>query len=86
MSRTPLGVTVGSLAVLGPRATAEIARLAESMGYGSLWTAEATGTDAFTPLATVSAVAPGMGLGTGIVPSSSARQHSPPCPPRRCRR
>ena len=68
MAETPLGVTVGSLAVLGPRATAEIARLAESMGYGSLWTAEATGTDAFTPLATVSAVAPGMGLGTGIVP------------------
>ncbi len=68
MAETPLGVTVGSLAVLGPRATPEIARLAESMGYGSLWTAEATGTDAFTPLATVSAVAPGMGLGTGIVP------------------
>ena len=68
MAETPLGVTVGSLAVLGPRATAEIARLAESMGYGSLWTAEATGTAAFTPLATVSTVAPNMGLGTGIVP------------------
>lgn len=65
---TPLGVTVGSLAVLGPRATIEIARLAESMHYRSLWTAEATGTDAFAPLGAVSAVAPGMGLGTGIVP------------------
>lgn len=64
----PLGVTVGSLAVLGPRATTEIARLAESMHYRSLWTVEATGTDAFTLLGAVSAVAPGMGLGTGIVP------------------
>ena len=66
--RTPLGITVGSLAVLGPRATIEIARLAESMDYRSLWTVEATGTDAFTLLGAVAAVAPGMGLGTGIVP------------------
>ena len=65
---TPLGVTVGSLAVLGPRATTEIARLAESMHYRSLWTAEATGTDAFAPLGAVSAVAPGLGLGTGVIP------------------
>ena len=64
----PLGVTVGSLAVLGPRATTEIARLAESMRYRSLWTAEATGTDAFAPLGAVSAVAPGLGLGTGVIP------------------
>ena len=64
----PLGVTVGSLAVLGPRATTEIARLAESMHYRSLWTAEATGTDAFAPLGAVSAVAPGLGLGTGVIP------------------
>ncbi|MYE80850.1 MAG: LLM class flavin-dependent oxidoreductase [Gammaproteobacteria bacterium] len=66
--RTPLGITVGSLAVLGPRATTDIARLAESMHYRSLWTVEATGTDAFTLLGAVAAVAPGMGLGTGIVP------------------
>jgi len=66
--RTPLGITVGSLAVLGPRATTEVARLAESMHYRSLWTVEATGTDAFTLLGAVSAVAPRMGLGTGIVP------------------
>lgn len=66
--RTPLGITVGSLAVLGPRATTEIARLAESMHYRSLWTVEATGTDAFTLLGAVSAIAPGLGLGTGIVP------------------
>ena len=65
---TPLGITVGSLAALGPRATTEIAQLAESLHYRSLWTVEATGTDAFTLLATVATASPGMGLGTGIVP------------------
>ena len=65
---TPLGITVGSLAALGPRATTEIAQLAESLHYRSLWTVEATGTDAFTLLAAVATVTPGMGLGTGIVP------------------
>ena len=65
---TPLGITVGSLAALGPRATTEIAQLAESLHYRSLWTVEATGTDAFTLLAAVATVSPGMGLGTGIVP------------------
>ena len=65
---TRLGITVGSLAALGPRATTEIAQLAESLHYRSLWTAEATGTDAFTLLAAVAKVTPKMGLGTGIVP------------------
>ncbi len=65
---TPLGITVGSLGVLGPRATLEIVRLAESMRYRSLWTVEATGTDAFTLLGAAAAAAPTMGLGTGIVP------------------
>ena len=65
---TPLGVTTGSLGVLGPRAAITVAQLAESMNYRSLWSVEATGTDAFTLLAAVAAVVPGMGLGTGIVP------------------
>ncbi len=65
---TPLGVTVGSLGVLGARATIDIAQLAASMDYRSLWSVEATATDAFTLLAAVSAVAPNLGLGTGIVP------------------
>ena len=65
---TPLGVTTGSLAVLGPRAAITVAQLAESMNYRSLWTVEATGTDAFTLLAAVSAVVPNIDLATGIVP------------------
>ena len=65
---TPLGVTVGSLAVLGPPAAVTVAKLAESMNYRSLWTVEATGTDAFTLLAAVSSVVPNIDLATGIVP------------------
>jgi probable F420-dependent oxidoreductase len=65
---TPLGVTFGSLAVLGPRAILDIAKLAEEHGYRSIWTVEATGTDAISLLGGVAAVAPGLDLGTGIVP------------------
>lgn len=64
----PLGVTFGSLAVLGPRAIMDIARLATELGYRSLWTVEATGTDAFSLLGAVAAVAPKLDLATGIVP------------------
>jgi probable F420-dependent oxidoreductase len=67
-SAPALGVTFGSLGVLGPRAIIDIARLAERLGYRSLWTVEATGTDAFSLLGAVSAVAPTLDLGTGIVP------------------
>ena len=65
---TPIGVTVGSLAVLGTRTVLDIARLADELGYRSLWTVEATGTDAFSLLGGVSAVAPALDLATGIVP------------------
>lgn len=67
-SKVPLGVTFGSLSVLGPRAITSIARTAEEMGYSSLWTVEATGTDAFSLLGAASTAAPSLGLGTGIVP------------------
>jgi probable F420-dependent oxidoreductase len=66
--KTPLGVTFGSLAVLGPRSIIDIAKLAVGLGYRSLWTVEATATDAFSLLGAVSAVAPTLDLGTGIVP------------------
>ena len=65
---TDLGVTFGSLGVLGPRAVMDIAQTAQSMGYRSLWTVEATGTDAFSLLGAVSAVTPQLDLATGIVP------------------
>lgn len=67
-SSTPLGVTYGSLGVLGPRSVIDIAQLAQAQGYSSFWTVEANGTDAFSLLGAVSAVAPGLDLATGIVP------------------
>ena len=67
-NQIPLGVTFGSLGVLGPRAIVDIARMAEEMGYQSLWTVEATGTDAFSLLGAAAIAAPSLDLGTGIVP------------------
>ena len=66
--RTPIGVTVGSLGVLGPDAIIEVAQSAQAQGYSSIWTVEATGTDAFTTLGAVAHAAPGLDLATGIIP------------------
>lgn len=64
----PMGVTFGSLGVLGPRAIVDISQKASALGYRSIWTVEANGTDAFTLLAAASVNQPKLGLGTGIVP------------------
>jgi probable F420-dependent oxidoreductase len=40
-----------------------------ALGYSDVWSAEASGTDGFVPLALAAAWAPGLRLGTGIVPS-----------------
>ncbi len=64
----PMGVTFGSLGVLGPKAVTDIAVSAQDMGYKSLWTVEATGTDAMTLLGAVAVTAPKLDLATGIVP------------------
>ena len=66
--KSPIGVTFGSLAVLGARGVMDIAQTATQMGYDSLWTVEATGTDAFSLLGAVAASQPQLSLGTGIVP------------------
>jgi len=68
MSTTQMGVTFGSLGVLGPQAAPEIARTAQDMGYSSFWTVEATGTDAMTLLGAATVAAPKISLGTGIIP------------------
>ncbi len=39
------------------------------LGYTDVWTAEADGTDGFTPLALSAAWAPGLRLGTAIIPA-----------------
>ena len=63
-----MGVTFGSLAVLGPRAAPDIAGTAQRMGFQSFWTVEATGTDAVSLLGAAAIAAPQMNLGTGIIP------------------
>ena len=45
----------------------EKVQLAERLGYDSVWTAEAYGSDAITPLAFLAAVTPRIRLGTGIM-------------------
>jgi probable F420-dependent oxidoreductase len=68
MTTVSMGVTFGSLSVLGPSAIIDIAKNAQELGYQSIWTVEATGTDAMTLLGAVGQAAPGLGLATGIVP------------------
>lgn len=48
----------------------------EDAGYSDLWSAEAMGTGAFTPLALASVWTPSMRLGTAIVPAFT---RGPPC-------
>ena len=68
MAVTPLGVTFGSLGVLGPKAVTDIAISAQNLGYKSFWTVEANGTDAMSLLGAVSHAAPKLDLATGIIP------------------
>ncbi|MCY4503978.1 MAG: LLM class flavin-dependent oxidoreductase, partial [Alphaproteobacteria bacterium] len=45
----------------------ELVKLADKLGYDTVWTAEAYGTDAMTPLAYLAAVTERIKLGTGII-------------------
>jgi probable F420-dependent oxidoreductase len=62
------GVTAAPFIRSGPAAVLDLAERADRLGYGSLWVAEVTGIEAFSVLGAVSQAAPGMGLGTGVVP------------------
>lgn len=63
----PIGVTAATLQTLGMDVTFEVARRAQELGYRSFWTAEANGPEAFGVLGAVSAVAPALDLGTGVL-------------------
>ena len=62
------GVTAAPFIRSGPAAVLDLARRADRLGYGSLWVAEVTGIEAFSVLGAVSGAAPGLGLGTGVLP------------------
>ena len=66
MSRTH-GFTFASIMGLGPQLAVDTARRAEELGYASFWTAETTGPEAFSILATAGAAAPSLDLGTGVL-------------------
>lgn len=63
-----LGVTAAPFLRSGPAAVLDLAGHADRLGYGSLWVAEVTGIEAFSVLGAVSRAAPGLGLGTGVLP------------------
>ena len=66
-----LGVNVGYWSAGPPAGAAEMIAEAEKLGFDSLWTAEAYGSDAITPLAWWGASTRRLKLGTGIVQISA---------------
>ena len=63
-----LGVTAAPFIRSGTAAVVDLARRADRLGYGSFWVAEVTGIEAFSVLGVISCTAPGVGLGTGVLP------------------
>ncbi|MFM7509541.1 MAG: LLM class flavin-dependent oxidoreductase [Actinomycetota bacterium] len=61
------GITFASFQSLGLRAACEAAQRAADAGYGSFWTAETTGPEAFATLAHIGAHVDGLDLGTGVL-------------------
>ncbi|NRA07308.1 MAG: LLM class F420-dependent oxidoreductase [Myxococcales bacterium] len=66
-----LGLTFGYWQAQPPENMVATAREAEALGYDSVWSAEAWGSDAFTPLAWIGAHTERIKLGTGIVQLSA---------------
>ncbi|MCX7619891.1 MAG: LLM class F420-dependent oxidoreductase [Acidimicrobiales bacterium] len=62
-----IGVTFASFMTLGLDRGLQAAKLAESLGYRSFWTAETVGPEAFAVLAAVGATSPSLNLGTGVL-------------------
>ena len=60
-------MTFASFQALGVGAGLEVAGLAAELGFGSFWTAETVGQEAFATLAAVAATTPGLSLGTGVL-------------------
>jgi len=71
MSSLKLGVQLGYWGAQPPENLIEIAKEAENLGFDSVWTAEAWGSDAFTPLAYIAAHTSRIRLGTAVVQLSA---------------
>src|SRR4051812_6068781 len=66
-----LGLQTGYWSAGPPAGVTEQIKAAEALGFESFWTAEAYGSDAFTPLAWWGAATSTIKLGTGIVQMSA---------------
>src|SRR3954463_14829025 len=62
-----LGLMWGYWGQLPPPNVIEVTQAAERLGFDSVWTAEAWGSDAFTPLGWIAGQTSTIGLGTSIV-------------------
>ena len=71
MSSLRLGLQLGYWGAEPPRDPIGIAQEAERLGFDSVWTAEAWGSDAFTPLAWIGAHTSKIKLGTSVVQLSA---------------
>jgi F420-dependent oxidoreductase-like protein len=67
MSAVKLGLIWGYWGQLPPPNLIEMTQLAESLGFDSVWTAEAWGSDAFSPLAYLAGHTSTIKLGTSVV-------------------
>ena len=71
MADLQLGLTLGYWGSNPPTNHIELAQEAERLGYDSVWTAEAYGSDALTPLAWIGANTQKIRLGTGVLQLSA---------------
>ncbi|MBW2400975.1 MAG: LLM class F420-dependent oxidoreductase [Deltaproteobacteria bacterium] len=71
MSSLSIGLQLGYWQAQPPPDLIGLAQAAESAGYDSIWTAEAWGSDAFTPLAWIGAHTSKIRLGTSVVQLSA---------------
>ena len=63
----PIGVTFASFQALGLSAAVTMAEVAKDLEYGSFWTAETVGFEAFATLTHVADAVGGLDLGTGVL-------------------
>ncbi len=71
MGSMKLGLQLGYWGAQPPDDLVEVAQEAERLGFDSVWTAEAWGSDAFTPLAYIAAHTSKIRLGTAVVQLSA---------------
>jgi F420-dependent oxidoreductase-like protein len=71
MSSLSIGLQLGYWQAQPPPDLIGLAKAAESAGFDSIWTAEAWGSDAFTPLAWIGAHTSKIRLGTSVVQLSA---------------